>query len=58
MFSFAAGQRSGMIVIRPNEDRYVEGIEDLALTLVESEIYSFGALSKAQVLSSTTNCLL
>ena len=50
VFSFAAGQRSGTIVIRPNEDQYVEGIEEVALTMVESELYTFGAKSKAQVL--------
>ena len=29
---------------------YVEGIEEVALTMVESELYTFGAKSKAQVL--------
>ena len=33
VFSFAAGQRSGMIIINPNEDHYVEGIEDVSLTI-------------------------
>jgi hypothetical protein len=37
-------------VIRPNEDKYVEGIEDLSLTILETETYTLGKKSKAKVL--------
>ena len=38
-FTFEAGQSKGMIVIRPNEDKYIEGIENIVLTVTAAETF-------------------
>ncbi|SVC01874.1 uncharacterized protein METZ01_LOCUS254728, partial [marine metagenome] len=49
-FTFEAGQARGLIVIRPNEDRYIEGIENLVLTVAPGDTFSMAAPVEAEIL--------
>ncbi|SVA59919.1 uncharacterized protein METZ01_LOCUS112773, partial [marine metagenome] len=49
-FTFEAGQAKGLIVIRPNEDRYIEGIENLVLTVAPGDTFSMAASVEAEIL--------
>mgnify|MGYP007026264500 CR=1 FL=1 len=48
-FTFEAGQSKGMIVIRPIEDQYIEGIENIVLTVTADDTFLTAVPIKVEI---------